>query len=375
MHVTTNQSPARAKGRVVAAAFAAIVATSLLTACGGGGSAASPGGATPVTFAVGSPTLTDSTAPYGAVPQQLGYWKDQGLDVTVQPTQGATASMQLLVAGKADIANGGASAFYQAAEKNPEIRVIQLQEANIWQTVVPEGSPIKSLSDLKGKTIGTQSLSSSSYLYGRAAITAVGLDPDKDVQWLPVGVGSQAAQAFKSSQIAAYATYDGPSGVVGTVLGQKLINLPTPLDKVPGSLGIATTEKFLTDHADTVTKFLAGIVKGAIFAAENPAAALQLQWVVHPDQKPRDISTEQAIQQTLPVVETRFKGGAVPGPDGVIGVLPVGDIQQGIDFMLKNDIIKSSLQADKVADLSLNKKAADMVDAAAIRKQAQNWKP
>ncbi len=327
-----------------------------------------------ITFAVGAPVLIDSTAPYASVPLAMGYWKQQGLNVTVQPTQGATASMQLLLAGRAQVSNGGSSSFYQAAALSPEVRVVSLQTKNIWQVAVPENSPIKSIGQLKGKTIGAQSFSSASYLFGRAAVAAFGLNPDRDVHWLAVGVGSQAAQALRSGAMAAYATYDGPSGVVGSILGTKMINVPTPLDKVPGLGGYATTAKFLKEHRDTVVKFLIGVNEGAVFAATNPAAALQIQWKAYPEQKPRSMSTEDAIKAMLPSVQTRFDSGAEPGASGLIGDVSMADIQRSIDFMAQYGILKQKLDASAVADMSLSADA-NKFDANAIREQAQDWKP
>ncbi len=344
------------------------VVTSVLSAC------QPPDKPGNITFAIGAPVLIDSTAPYASVPQALNYWKDQSLEVELQPTQGATAAMQLLLAGKADITNGGTASFYQAAAKSPEIRVISLQTKNIWQVTVPEGSPIKAIAQLKGKTIGVQSLSSASYLFGRAAVSASGLNADSDVRWLAVGVGNQAAQALKDGTVAAYATYDGPSGVIGSVLGTKLINLPTPLDEIPGLLGIATTKKFLEEHRDLVVKFLRGINEGAVFASVNPGAALQIQWQAYPEQRPKDMPTQDAIKAALPGVATRYKSGAEPGASGLLGDVPIEAVQKSIDFMAKYGILKERLDAAIISGLDVSADA-NKFDVNAIRDQAQNWQP
>lgn len=327
-----------------------------------------------LTFAIGAPVLLDSTAPYASVPEALKYWEDQGLDVGLQPTQGATASVQLLLGGRADIINGGTASFYQAATKSPEIRVISLQTKNIWQITVLEDSPIKSIDELKGKTIGVQSLSSASYLFGRAAIGASGISADSDVRWLAIGVGNQAAQALKDGTVAAYATYDGPSGVVGSVLHKKMINLPTPLDEIQGLLGIATTETFLEEHPDLVVKFLKGVHQGAVFAAANPGAALRIQWAAYPEQKPREMAADEAIEAALPGVEARYKSAAEPGSSGLLGDVPINDVQKSIDFMVQYGILEGSLEASKVVDMSANTDA-NKFDADAIKKQAKDWKP
>lgn len=344
-----------------------------LAACSSGADA---GGGNPsdITFAVGAPVLIDSTAPYGSVPKAMGYWKDEGLNVNIQPTKGATESMQLLLAGKSDIANGGSAAFYQAAAKSPELRVVSLQTKNIWQVVVPQGSDIKSIADLKGKTIGVQSLSSASNLFGRAAVGASGLNPESDVKWLSVGVGNQAAQGLRDGTIDAYATYDGPSGVVSTALGKELVNLPTPLDEIPGLLGIATTDEFLKNNREIVAKFLKGTYMGAVFAAANPGAALQIHWQEFPDQKPKNMSTQQAIERTLPNVESRYASGAEPGSSGKFGDVPMGKVQKSIDFMVEHGILEQSVDASQIVDLGVSGAASEF-DVAGVEKQAKNWKP
>lgn len=366
-------NPIRTKVTVVLAALGTTLFG--LAACGSSNSSGSGSGKNEsIVFATGAPILLDSTAPYGSVPTALGYWKDQGLEVSIQPTAGATASAQLLSSGKADIIAGGTSSLYQAAAADPSIRLVSLQAENFWQIAVSENSKIKSISDLKGTTVGVQSLSSASYLFGRAAIAASGLDPDKDVKWLVIGVGAQAAAAIKDGTVAAYASYDGPTGIVAGVLGKKLVNLPTPLDKVSGLSGYATTDKYLKDHKSELVKFLLGTYKGYIFSTTNPGAAEQIQWKEYPEQKPKGKSTKEAVQSVLPNVESRFKGGATPGPSGLIGDIPMKDVQASIDFMVKYGVLKDSLDATKVVDLSLNKDANNF-DSNAIKKQAKNWKP
>ena len=43
--------------------------------------------------------------------------------------------------------------------------------------------PIQSIGDLKGRTIGIQSLSSSAHLYMAIMAAQVGLDPHEDLEW------------------------------------------------------------------------------------------------------------------------------------------------------------------------------------------------
>lgn len=352
---------------------AALTLGSTLAACGSDEPAGEADAS--VVFAIGAPVLIDSTAPYATVPGAVGYWdsSDSGVNVEPQPTEGATAAMQLVLAGSADISNGGTASMLQAAVDNPEVRIVSLQATNVWKIDVVEGSEITEISQLKGQKIGVQSLSSASYLFGRAAVAASGLDPDTDVEWLAVGVGSQAAQAIESNTVAAYATYTGPNAIVASILGKPLIDLPTPLDDVPGLMGIATTQDFLENNRETLVNFLSGYYKGLVFGATNPGAALQIHWEAYPEQKPSG-SLEEALASAVPTVEERFVFTAEPGPSGVIGEVSMEDAQKAIDFMYEHGILKEQLNAEDVVDLSPSVDANNF-DIEAIKQEAADWTP
>ncbi|WP_167670734.1 ABC transporter substrate-binding protein [Allopusillimonas ginsengisoli] len=323
-----------------------------------------------VVFAVGNPTLAIDTAPYTSVPMAMDYWK--GLDVKVLVTKGAIQNLQALLTGQADIANLGMSAMYSLATKHPELQVISLAAGNIWHTAVPEGSAIKNQADLKGKTIGVQTLTSASFLYGRAALAGAGLDPDKDVKWLPVGVGAGAANALKQGHIDAYASYDGPLGTIGSILDVSMRSLPSIMDDQPGTLGLVTTKKYLTENRDIVVEFLRGFNAGQHFAAANPLAAVQIHWKAHPDQKPSNIDEAKAINQALSLVDRRFKVMDQLGSDNLTGYLDQMTVQKSLDFFFKNKIIERPLKASEVTALDIAKDAAEY-DIVTVERDAKEW--
>lgn len=339
----------------------------LLAACGGGTSSA-PGA---IVFADGDPVLQVDTAPYTSVPQTMRFWSDQGLDVQVQPTAGSPESIQLLTSGRANIALVGTSALYQGLKTDPSLRLVWAQKANIWR--IGSNDPnVKSVSDLKGATLGVQTLSSGSYLFGRAAVAAAGLDPDKDVTWLPVGVGAQAAAALDSGQISAYASYDGPLDVTSNLAKTSLTKLETPLDQVYGTLAIATTESYLESNREDVIKFVRGFNKGAVFSAANLEAAMRIHWLAHPDQKPQG-DEAGAVAATTPRVQSRFGQLVETGEGQKTGQIASGELQSSIDFMAQHKLIDQAADASQilVEDVA---PAADDFDHAPVQTQAKQWR-
>lgn len=353
---------------------AVLTTTVALAGCGGGGQSSSSGDDT-IQFGVGDPQLQVGTAPYTSVPEEMGYFKDRGLTVDTQGTKGAVASVQGLLTGNFDIVNGGSTAFYQAAAKDDRIRVISLGADNIWHIAVPHKSDIKSVDDLKGKRIGSQSKSSASYFFGRSTLSSSGVDPDKDVKWLEVGVGAQAADALSSGKIEGYASYDGPLGVVDGLYDGKLRSLPSPVDDLSGTLGLATTKEFLEENPEKVQSFLEAFNDGKTFADANPSAAIQLHWKAYPAQAPKTGKLEQNVEDTMPVVQDRWKADAAPGTDGLVGYLSDAELKKSISFFAEHGLIDQEVSVEDVSGMATAKKAAEELDQPAIEKQAKAWKP
>jgi NitT/TauT family transport system substrate-binding protein len=52
------------------------------------------------------------------------------------------------------------------------------------------------------------SFGSAGVTYGKAYIRSQGLDPDKDVQWIPIGIGAQAMTAIRQNVVDAIIFWD-----------------------------------------------------------------------------------------------------------------------------------------------------------------------
>ncbi|HSG02680.1 MAG TPA: ABC transporter substrate-binding protein [Marinobacterium sp.] len=89
------------------------------------------------------------------VAQELGYFKDQGLDVELVAPADPSAPPKLVAAGQADIAISYQPQLHlQVSEGLPLKRVGTLVATPLNCLLVLEDGPIKTPADLKGKTIG-----------------------------------------------------------------------------------------------------------------------------------------------------------------------------------------------------------------------------
>ena len=354
-------------------ALAALAATAVLslTACGGSGSSASTD-SEKIVYDVGSASSTVAMAPYTTVPQQMGYWEDQGLDVDVVFSKGSSAALQSVLGGSADIAVSGTNTTYSAALKNPELRIVSFTPHNVWRIAVSEASDIQSVRDLKGQAIGVISMTSGSYMYGRSIVQAAGLNPDTDVEWLPIGDGTQATEAIESGRVAAYSSYDGPLDVVGQLTKEGLRPLESPLDEVAGSLGYVVAEKTLQEKPEAIEKFLRGTYQGYAFAGYNPQAAIEMYWQEHPEQKPTNVPDKEAVASTVEVTRNSWKNRATVGDDGIWGYLNDQNLRLASDYFTKYRIVEGDIDPAATVDLAITAKASEF-DEDKVKADAENW--
>ena len=145
------------------------------------------------------PPSTNNYPSYFA--QSLGYFKDEGLNVSISQIAGAAKVLEAVVAGSADVGGGVYEQTLQMkAEGKDVVGFVLLVKSPNFAIV---GSPgVKTLADLAGKTVGVSSVGSPSQTYLNYLLTQNGVDPSK-VSTATVGMGATAMAAIEHAQVAA----------------------------------------------------------------------------------------------------------------------------------------------------------------------------
>src|ERR1700756_2452894 len=116
-----------------------------------------------VTYAVTTTNISVGHAAQSSIPLGLGLWKDAGLDVEVIGLSGATAGIQQVASGQVDFATVGGDALLIARGKGLKVKAVYTYaRKSIYRIVVPEDDSVKTLADLKGKTLGAPDMSAGS---------------------------------------------------------------------------------------------------------------------------------------------------------------------------------------------------------------------
>jgi len=272
-----------------------------------------------------------------SVARKLGYFADEGLSVNVQRTNGSSYVTQQLLAGKIDygIANGPTDII--AFTKNPDIRVpVCYQNRLVYHIEVLADSPIQSVSDLKGKILGTTEVGSGEYPYAEAALHDVGLTPNTDVKFLPIGDGSaETVDALKNHKVDAYISEGLEFQLMSMNSGLQFRDItPNYFLGIAGSCFV-TTKQVLEDPAKA--KVFIGIarafVKGATFGKANQQAAAAIVCA--------DLPQTCQDQQTVAAQLTWATTEVTPVTSGV----PIG----GIDIAGWQEAGKVALESGKIS--------------------------
>lgn len=267
---------------------AAAVGTLLLAGCGsgsgGGGGDAGSEFSGKITFAIASAvTAPKEEVAIVAVGTKMGYFAEEGLTVDAINADGSVAAVQAVASGSADITPADAGSILAAVQNNVPVKAIGgLVQNWPWQIATLPDSPIRTGADLKGKRLGVISLASGSAPYARAFIRDAGLQPDTDVQLVPVGVGAQATAALTSGEVDALALY-GQAYTVIELSGTQLRYLDNPpiFDGIR-SLTFAVPQRALEQNREAYVRFLRAAYKSMLFSAANPRAAMQMGYEVFP---------------------------------------------------------------------------------------------
>lgn len=153
------------------------------------------------------------------VAEQLGYFKDEGLQVEISDFAGGAKALQAMVGGSADVVSGAYEHTINMQAKGQPITAFVLQGRAPQIVMLASNKTLpnyKSVADLKGKKIGVTAPGSSTNMMANFVLARAGLKPT-DVSFIGVGAAAGALSAMRSGQIDAMANLDP----VITMLEQK----------------------------------------------------------------------------------------------------------------------------------------------------------
>ena len=282
------------------------------------------------------------------IAQKEGYFKEEGLNVELLSIRGEIA-IRTTLAGEVDFFTNAGSALAAAVRGVPVRLVTVFQDKPGWDLI--SEPDIKSIAQLRGKTIGVMSPEGSLAVVAREILRKNGLDPTKDVNLVVMGGDEVRFPALQTKSIQATLFNTAMSLKAQKEGYRKLGTASEYANLIEG--GLSTSVDKIKQNPDKIFRFVRGALKGLTFyvAKREPAIKYMMDGL---RMKDRELVSAIYDTQSKLVLKEGFSDDKV--------------LQVMIDDMKRTTKVQRDIKVGDVFDLSFVKKANAEL-------QASGWKP
>ena len=230
---------------------------------------------TPITFRLNWVPTAEGDHAFYYMAKDLGYYKNAGLDVTIQPGSGSGDTVSRVGAGKVPMGYADTSTSLVGMSKGANIIIVAVLQQNSMNAFwAKKSSGIRTPKDLVGKTIGAPAGDLHRVMWPAFA-EANGIDPSS-VNW--VNVAPQAkVQTLAAGRIDATVNFIDQKPVYEKALGKgNVVEMKwSDYGVNPYGNAIIANRDWAKQHPEAVRAFLDATLKGARWVAQHPKEAIQ----------------------------------------------------------------------------------------------------
>jgi NitT/TauT family transport system substrate-binding protein len=208
------------------------------------------------------------------VMRKAGLFRKNGLDVDLVYIQGSPVLTTAMVSGQVPMAFLGGAALIASAVGGADTVYLACGINTLYWRFFTTPN-IKTINDLKGKTLGVTTIGSQEDSVVRFILRDRGLIPDRDFAVVAVG-GAPTRLAALSKGVIQGSTFIPPQDIAAERLGlNPLIDMSTLGLYNPGSC-FASTKTYIKSHRDTVMRVMKTFVEGLRYYKENKEFVLKV---------------------------------------------------------------------------------------------------
>jgi putative hydroxymethylpyrimidine transport system substrate-binding protein len=323
----------------VAALLAAVLLGAGLGACGGGG--AEPGAPKGATLVLDFQPNAVHSGIYAA--EANGYFREEGVELTIQEPSSTADSAKLLESGRADFAVMDINDFGIARERGLDlIAVAAIVQRPLASVIARDRDEIRSPADLAGKTVGVTGVPSDDAVLD-TVLRSAGVDPSEVRQ---VTIGFNAVAALAAGRVDAATAFWNAEGVQLREMGVPTREFRVDEFGAPRypELVVATTPRSCPKAAS----FAAGLRRGYDALNRAPRAALDDLFEAVPglDQNSQETQLDALLGASAfsPQADTPAMPALSAGPDSPGG--------RWLTWAVDNDLIDASKAPQVIAGFS-----------------------
>jgi len=251
--------------------------------------------------------LDVSYIPYGILADELGYFDDECIDMTLEVT--SSGATQSLIGGQTDFAMSGPEQLVSAnngAAFGAKMVYNYIPNLNIYLGVLAD-SDIESTADLAGKTIGLEGSSSmyDAFLTESLEPFDLGLD---DITTIVTGYGVTPAEALKSGEVDAVLYWPGMFTSWEAAGYDIRILDGTEWSAGFDGIGLAARDDTIADSPELVEAVSRAIARSTVYLQKYPDSAVRIFWEAYPERAPLPGADEDAaLERDLAVLESTLE--------------------------------------------------------------------
>ncbi len=220
-----------------------------------------------IRIAVSNPNMPNLTA---AMAQQRGFFKDENLEVEIirmNPNVAITA----LATGDVDYCQLFGAVVGGAIAGLP-VRIVAGYLDN-WPMTLIAQPELKTLKDLRGKTLGISSFGATPDVAARMMIKQAGIDPEKEIKILALGSDAARLTALKQ-RIVDVVVISPPADAQMEKQGYKILARAYELFSFP-YLGLGTHTRKIKEKPDEIRRVLKATIRANRFIRDNRDEAVR----------------------------------------------------------------------------------------------------
>lgn len=259
-----------------------------------------------------------------------GFFKAEGLDVSIIPSQGGAQVIQNVASGTANLGFMGVPEVAIAHSTGAPIKMVAVnyQKLPIAVFSLQSGANVTTVNQLQGLTLGSGSGSFTPKIL-QGFMAGHGLDPST-LHIADIAPPARASSLL-TKQVPSIETFvmarPGLEQAAEGVHEKLQTFVPANNGLQLYSNGIGVTEPYLAKNPDVVRGFVRAALRGWKFAFDNPAKAAQDELQYVQSLKPESIVTELAIVRDLAVTPDTEQHG--------LGWFDSAQIKNNVDFVTK----------------------------------------
>jgi sulfonate transport system substrate-binding protein len=215
-----------------------------------------------------------------------------GTKVTWLYSEGSNKANELLSSGSADLASTAGAAALLARSNGVPLKIVYVYSKPEWTAlVVPKGSPLKSVADLKGKKIAA-TRGTDPFFFLLRTLQANGLK-QSDVELVNLQ-HADGRTALERGHVDAWAGLDPHMAASELQAGSRLLSRNIDFNTF-GTLNVR--EEFLKGHPEVVRTVLAQYERARAWILAHPAEAVQI--LAEAARSPSEVARKQLTERTV----------------------------------------------------------------------------